>query len=83
MWSGIRCSYDEHSNFFGGEVTEPERDLVTWALVTWIRHFHNMCGNDVWTDMPKTAARNAAVFLDIREKSLGGRKNAPHHPGAS
>ena len=51
-WSVIRCSYDEH--FLLGEVTW--RDLVTWPWATWVWHFPNMCGKDVWTGVPKTAA---------------------------
>ena len=33
---------------------------------------HNMCGKDVRTGVPQTAALRAAVFLDIRKKATGG-----------
>ena len=45
-WLVIWYSYDEHSNFFWGEVTW--LDLVTWIWVTGFWNLRNMCGKDVW-----------------------------------
>ena len=45
--------------------------LVTWPWVTWIRNFHKVCGKDVWTTVPKTAALRAAVF-QLSAKILRG-----------
>ena len=65
-WLCIRCSYDEHSNFFWGETTW--RDLVTWSWVIWAWNFY-MCEKDVWTSIRRR-------FLDSR-KTWRGRKAAP------
>ena len=78
-WSVIRCSSDEHSNLFWGEVTW--RDLVTWPWVTWVRNFHKVCGKDVWTAVPKTVALRAAVFQLSAKNLKGGCSNTPR-PGA-
>ena len=73
-WSVIRCSYDDHSNLFWGEVTW--RDLVTWPWVTWVWNWYKMCGKDVWTGVPKRR-RRAPPFFEISPKPLRGCLNIP------
>ena len=41
----IPSRYDEHSNFFWGEVTWRPGDLTLIDL-TWVWKFHNMCGKN-------------------------------------
>ena len=77
-WSVIRCSYDEHLNFWC-EITW--RGLLTWPWVTWFWNFHQVCGKDVWTGVSKTAARSAAVFYIYFRKAWGECSNTPG-PGA-
>ena len=75
-WSVIRYSYDEHSNFFLGEVTW--RDLVTWPSVIWVWNFHKVCGKGVCTGVPKTkylqktsrGCSNTPCPAPVKEKNL-------------
>ena len=80
-WSGIRCSYDEHSNF-----SELRSLDVTWSDLTlnaWVWNFHNMCGKDVWTGVQKTVAIHTPVF-EISAKNLRGEcSNTLPGPAAS
>ena len=69
-WSIIRCSYDEHSNFFWGKVTW--RDLVIWHWVTRLGNFQNMCGKKCMNRFVNPAALRAAVFLDICDEPEWG-----------
>ena len=55
---------------------------VTWPDLTWCWNFHTMCGKDVETGVPKTAALRAAVFL-LSPKNLRGCLNTPPSCGFS
>ena len=66
-----------NQTFSGGWVTWP--GPVTWPDLTWCWNFHTICGKDVGTGVPKTAALRAAVFL-LSPKNLRGCLNTPSGP---
>ena len=67
-----RCSYDEHSNFFWGEVTWC--DLVTWPWVNWVWKFLT-CAEKIMN----TCVKNVPTFLRYLRKKYAGMC-APHLP---